>query len=180
MPKPRSKPEPAREGEGASGFPERFERPKPDPLQKAMELLVRREHSRRDLKRKLGLRGGDPLEAEAAIERLAGLGYQDDDRFGASFARDRASAGYGPVRIRQELAGHGLDRDQVQRSLDACDIDWPASARAQIIKRFRPEQLAEPGKRRKAVDFLLRRGFDHGCAYDAVQADPDGEEALLG
>jgi regulatory protein len=166
------------EGGAAAGFADRYERPKPDPLQKAMELLVRREHSRRDLKRKLGLRGADPLEAEAAIEKLAGLGYQDDDRFGACFARDRAASGYGPVRIRQELAGHGLGRDQVQLAIEACETDWSASARAQIEKRFRPEQLADADRRRKAVDFLLRRGFDHACAYSAVRADPDGEEGF--
>lgn len=180
MPKPRSRPEaePATDADGMLGFADRPERPKPDPLQKAMDLLVRREHSRRDLKRKLGLRGADPREAEAAIEKLASLGYQDDDRFGASFARDRAAAGYGPVRIRQELAGHGLDRDQVQLALEACATDWPGSARAQVEQRFRPEQLADPGKRRKAVDFLLRRGFDHACACSAVRAGPDDDEGL--
>jgi len=147
----------------------------PDPTQKAMELLVRREHSRRDLKRKLGLRGADPAEAEAAVEKLAGLGYQDDDRFGASFARDRAASGYGPVRIRQELAGHGLSSDQVQNALDQCETDWAASARSLVDKRFRPEQLADPARRRKAVDFLLRRGFDPNCTYAAVRARPDDE-----
>jgi regulatory protein len=140
-----------------------------------MELLVRREHSRRDLKRKLGLRGADPAEAEAAVEKLAGLGYQDDDRFGASFARDRAASGYGPVRIRQELAGHGLSSDQVQSALDQCETDWAASARSLVEKRFRPEQLADPARRRKAVDFLLRRGFDPNCTYAAVRARPDDE-----
>ena len=138
-----------------------------------MELLVRREHSRRDLKRKLGLRGADPAQAEAAVEKLASLGYQDDDRFAASFARDRAAAGYGPVRIRQELAGHGLSRDQVEAALEQCETDWAASARALVDKRFRPEQLADPAKRRKAVDFLLRRGFDQNGTYAAVRARPE-------
>ena len=145
----------------------------PDPTQKAMELLVRREHSRRDLKRKLGLRGADPAEAEAAVEKLAGLGYQDDDRFAASFARDRAASGYGPVRIRLELTGHGLGRDQVEVALEQCETDWAASARALVDKRFRPEQLADPARRRKAVDFLLRRGFDQNNTYAAVRARPD-------
>mgnify|MGYP001161991938 CR=1 FL=1 len=145
----------------------------PDPTQKAMELLVRREHSRRDLKRKLALRGADPAEAEAAVEKLAGLGYQNDDRFAASFARDRAASGYGPVRIRQELAGHGLSRDQVEAALEQCETDWAQSARSLVDKRFRPEQLADPARRRKAVDFLLRRGFDQGCTYAAVRVRPD-------
>ncbi len=147
----------------------------PDPTQKAMELLVRREHSRRDLKRKLGLRGADPAQAEAAVEKLADLGYQNDDRFAASFARDRAASGYGPVRIRQELAGHGLSQDQVQAALDQCESDWAATARALVEKRFRPEQLADPARRRKAVDFLLRRGFDQNHSYAAVRARPDDD-----
>lgn len=161
------------------GFGDRPERPRPDAYQKALELLVRREHSRRDLKRKLGLRGADPAEAEAAIEKLAGLGYQDDLRFGTAFARDRAHSGYGPVRIRQELAGHGLPRDAVEQAIEACEADWPASARSLIDKRYRPEGLADPARRRKAVDFLLRRGFDQASAYGAVRAraadedDPD-------
>ncbi len=158
-------------------FADRSDRPRPDAYQKALELLVRREHSRRDLKRKLGLRGADPEEAEAAIEKLAGLGYQDDLRFATAFARDRAHSGYGPVRIRQELAGHGLPPDQVQQAIEACETDWPASAQALIDKRFRPEVLADPGKRRKAVDFLLRRGFDQSCASAAVRArEADDEE----
>lgn len=145
----------------------------PDPYQKAMELLVRREHSRRDLKRKLGLRGADPEQAESAVARLAGLGYQDDARFGAAFARDRGASGYGPVRIRQELVGHGLDRDQVQAALDACDVDWAASARAHVARRFPASELADPARRRKALDFLLRRGFDAATAQAALRMGRD-------
>jgi regulatory protein len=158
------------------GFGDRPDRPKPDAYQKALELLVRREHSRRDLKRKLGLRGADPEEAEAAIEKLAGLGYQDDLRFATAFARDRAHSGYGPVRIRQELAGHGLPRDAVEQAIEACETDWPASARSLIDKRHRPETLADPARRRKAVDFLLRRGFDQASAYGAVRGRADDED----
>ncbi len=148
----------------------------PDPQQKAMELLVRREHSRRDLKRKLGLKGIDPAAAEAVVEKLAGLGYQDDGRFGSAFARDRAAAGYGPQRIRQELAGHGLDREQVEAALEACEADWPARAQALVEKRFRPSELDDPVRRRKAVDFLLRRGFDQASAWSAVRHRPDDED----
>lgn len=157
-------------------FQDRPPRAKPEAYQKAMELLVRREHSRRDLKRKLGLRGADPAEADAAIEKLAGLGFQDDGRFASSFARDRASAGYGPVRIRQELAGHGLDRDQVQLALDSCDTDWRRSAQAQVDRRYRPAELVDPARRRKAVDFLLRRGFDQASAQAAVRPPEDRDD----
>ena len=114
-----------------------------DAYQRALGLLVRREHSRRDLSRKLAQRGVEPAEADAAVERLAEQGYQDDGRFAASFARDRASSGYGPVRIRVELAGHGLGEDAIQLALDACEADWPASARRQVERRWTAAVLAE-------------------------------------
>ena len=50
----------------------RGRRPQPTPVQRALGLLVRREHSRKELGRKLAARGVEAGEAEAAIERLAG------------------------------------------------------------------------------------------------------------
>ena len=144
-----------------------------DAYQRALGLLVRREHSRRDLARKLAQRGVEPAEAEAAVERLAGQGYQDDQRFAEAFARDRTSAGYGPVRIRAELAGHGLSEDAIATALAACEADWSALARRQVERRWRPAELADPARRRKAVEFLLRRGFDQGDAWSAVRSAPD-------
>ena len=147
----------------------------PDPTQKAMELLVRREHSRRDLKRKLRpARRGPPDEAEAAVEKLAALGYQDDDRFAASFARDRRQRRLWSGAHPPELAGHGLGRDQVEAALDACETDWAGLARALVDKRVPPaSSWPTRRQRRKAVDFLLRRGFDQNCTYAAVRARPD-------
>jgi len=61
----------------------------------------------------------------------------------------------------------------VEAALEQCETDWAQSARSLVDKRFRPEQLADPARRRKAVDFLLRRGFDQGCTYAAVRVRPD-------
>lgn len=149
-----------------------------DAYQRALGLLVRREHSRRDLTRKLAQRGVEPAEAEAAVERLAGQGYQDDQRFAESFARDRTAAGYGPVRIRVELSGHGLGEEAIARALEACEADWPALARRQVARRWSAEALADPAKRRKAVEFLLRRGFDQDAAWGAVRGRPDEDDDL--
>lgn len=142
---------------------------RPEAWRKAMELLVRREQSRRDLQRKLAAKGYEADEAAAAIDRLVAAGYQDDGRFGACFARDRAAAGYGPVRIRQELAGHGLTGEQVEAALEACDLDWADRLAAVVSRRFRAAELADPARRRKAVDFLIRRGFEPGRIQDALR-----------
>ena len=80
------------------------------PAQRAVALLVRREHSRKELALKLRARGIDPAEADAAVEKVAQAGWQDDTRFACSIARTRAAAGYGPLYIRAELAPIGLAR----------------------------------------------------------------------
>ena len=113
-----------------------------DAYRKALGLLVRREQSRRDLKRKLALRGVEAVDAEAAIGRLAEQGFQDDARFAVAFARDRASAGYGPVRIRQELAGHGVDADGCEAALLACEGSWDERVATLVQRRDTPAELA--------------------------------------
>lgn len=141
-----------------------------DPYQQALGLLVRREHSRRELSRKLAVKGVDPQQAAQALDVLAGQGFQNDERYARAFARTRASAGYGPVRIRAELATHALGNDAVVEALEACETDWAASASEIIARRYRSCELADPAKRRKAVEFLLRRGFRQDDAYAAVRA----------
>ncbi|KAA2285667.1 regulatory protein RecX [Arenimonas fontis] len=141
-----------------------------DPYQRGLGLLVRREYSRRDLARRLVARGFDSPEAEAAVDRLAGQGYQDDRRFSEAFARDRAAAGYGPVRIRAELSRHGLGEDDITAALAACEADWAGRARELVARRVRLGELADPGRCRKWVEFLLRRGFDQDQAWGAVRA----------
>ena len=141
-----------------------------DPYQKALELLVRREHSRHELQRKLAERGVEPDQSHAAVDRLVDSGYQDDARFARALARTRAAAGQGPHRIRAELGTHALTSEQVTDALEACETDWPAAARKLVARRYAGAKLADPKQRRKAIEFLLRRGFDHASAYAAVGA----------
>jgi len=152
-------------------------RPEPTPAQRALGLLVRREHSRKELADKLAVRGIPRDQAEAAVERMAAEGWQDDARFAASLARARATAGYGPLRIRAELATHGLDESMVAAAFDALaeagEDDWPGRARDLVLRRFGDGLADDFGRRRKAADFLLRRGFDGDTIRRATRGAPD-------
>jgi regulatory protein len=147
-------------------------RPKPEPsaYQRALGLLVRREHSRRELGSKLRARGAEPEEAAAALDTLARQDFQNDARFAEALARTRAASGQGPIRIRAELGMHGLDRETVEAALAACERDWLAVAGALVARRFQGKVIGDPAVRRRAVDFLLRRGFDQRTALAAVRA----------
>ncbi len=153
----------------------------PSAYQRALGLLVRREHSRKELTRKLVARGVERDELEPALDTLSRQDFQNDERFAAALARSRASAGYGPQRIRSELAMHGLSRGEIVEALDACERDWPASALELATRRFGGRDVADPAKRRKAIDFLIRRGFDQRDAQaalrDLAQADAGTDDA---
>lgn len=160
-------------GDGRDAPGRRRVRSEPTPTQRALGLLTRREHSRKELTRKLTARGVTAEDAQAAVQRLAGEGWQNDARFAESLVRGRAGAGYGPVRIRAELGTHGLDREAVAAALDTFEGDWTALAREQVRRRYGPALADDRALQRKAADFLLRRGFDPETVRAACRMDFD-------
>jgi regulatory protein len=151
--------------------------PEPSAYQRALGLLVRREHSRKELGRKLIAKGVEREDLDLALEKLRRQDFQYDTRFAAALARSRSSSGYGPARIRAELAQHGLPRDDIAAALDACEQDWEAAARQLVQRRYGGKDLQDPAVRRKAVDFLIRRGFEQRSAYAAANARPEDDYA---
>jgi regulatory protein len=154
-----------------SGNPPRRRR-EVTPAQRALALLVRREHSRKELALKLRARGIEASEADAAVEKMTGAGWQDDARFACSLARTRASAGYGPIHIRAELASHGIGHEAIAAAFDALadagEDDWRGRARALVLRRFGSQADLPLPKQRKAADFLMRRGYDSDCIRFAI------------
>ena len=151
------------DGAGSKGMSGARRKTERTPLEVAVGLLSRREHSARELKRKLEARGIEPPEADAALERLQKAGLQDEQRFAESLLRQRVMAGYGPYYLRAELATHGLAEsliDQlIEQLTEAGEIDWTAVA-ADLIERRFAAGLSDPKQRRRAQSLLHRRGFD--------------------
>lgn len=157
----------------ASTAPSRRRRPELSPTQRALGLLTRREHSRVELTRKLTSRGVEPDDARAVIDKLANAGWQDDARFAELLVRSRANTGYGPVRIRAELATHALPAEIIASAMEGFEGDWSATA-GDLLRRRHPAALSGDRKAQcKAADFLLRRGFGMDQVWAALQCDPD-------
>lgn len=164
-----------------SGSARRARRPRSPPtaLQRALGLLSRREHSRKELIAKLQHRGIEGTEAESAVERLMQEGWQDNDRFACSLARMRVNHGYGPIRIRAELATHDITEEQASAALDDVlndrDDAWRDIAHSLVVRRYGDvsERVHDPGLRRRAADFLIRRGFDVDAVRHAMRGGVD-------
>lgn len=162
-------------GSEPAGRPAR-QRREPTPAQRALGLLVRREHSQRELQRKLVARGVEKEEATEAVARMRDAGWQDDVRFACSLARSRAISGYGPLRIRAELGTHAVSADAIAAAFaalaEAGEDDWTHLA-ADLVRRRFGSVAGDPARARKAADFLLRRGFDGESVRAAVRGLPD-------
>ncbi len=139
------------------------------PTQRALALLVRREHSSRELTRKLAARGIEAADAQAAVQRLTGDGWQSDARFAEMLVRTRISQGYGPQRIRAELGMHGIDRESVETAMESFEGDWAQVAAGVLARRFGGRLVNDRMQQRKAAEFLYRRGFDGDLVRAALR-----------
>lgn len=144
-------------------------------MQRALGLLARREHSRKELTRKLTTRGVEAKDAREAIERLVQAGWQDDVRFAESLVRSRAAGGYGPLHIRAELGMHGLASEAIAAALEGYDGDWLDNARDLVRRRYRGLS-DDRATQLRAAAMLARRGFAAEHIRAATRFDPDEQE----
>ena len=88
-------------------------------------------------------------------------GLQDDRRFVENFVHVAYHQGKGPVRIRAELAGRGVDRALVDEVLDERGEDWARSrARGPAERKFGTELPRQFAEKARQMRFLQYRGFD--------------------
>jgi len=124
----------------------------------AMDLLARREHGRMELSRKLRSRGASADLIEPALERLADEGLLSEARYLESFVRMRANAGYGPLRIREELTQRGLPREDIEQALRDSGFDWSEQLRDVWLRKF-GELPGDQRERARQGRFLSYRGY---------------------
>ena len=124
----------------------------------AMDLLARREHGRMELGRKLRSRGAPPDLIEPALEKLADEGLLSEARYLESFVRMRANAGYGPLRIREELTQRGLPREEIEQALRDSGFDWNEQLREVWLRKF-GELPGDQRERARQGRFLSYRGY---------------------
>ena len=125
---------------------------------RALKLLSRREHSAAELTAKLQRRGAETDVAREAVKAMAEAGWQSDERYAEMLVRNRVEQGYGPLRIRMELAQAGVPDAQIRAALDAADVDWNQRCLDLCRRRFRAP-AAGAAEWQKQYRFLASRGF---------------------
>lgn len=99
------------------------------------------------------------------MKELIAQGVLSDERFAETLVRSRRRRGYGPVRIRHELAGKGLGAEAVDHSVDPRAADWIDEIERVRRKKFGERLPSRFDERAKQARFLQYRGF----TYDQIQ-----------
>ncbi|MCG8393833.1 MAG: recombination regulator RecX [Pseudomonadales bacterium] len=140
--------------------------------QRAVSLLARRDHARRELETKLRNKVGEHPALGAVMDWCEEHGFIDDRRFAGFFVRSRIDRGQGPLRIRQELQQRAVASELIEQALAEAEVDWFALAREVRARRFRqcPQDQKEKAKQ---LRFLQGRGFDAEQSFAALDSRPD-------
>ena len=131
----------------------------------ALRLLARREHSQYELRRKLKARGYgerlvDELVAELITERLL-----SDTRYAEAMVTNRASRGYGPLRICMELRDRGVAEGIVDKVLQKAEVDWDERLRHTYDRKYGGIAVESFKTWASRAQFLNNRGF----SVDAIR-----------
>jgi regulatory protein len=121
---------------------------------RALRHLVRREHSRAELARKLGPHAASAAALEQVLDLLLSKRQQSDERYAEERSRV-LSRKYGAARIRHDLRAKGIAEDILRSVSAAGELE---RARA-ILKRKYRSAATTPQERARRARFLQGRGF---------------------
>ena len=127
---------------------------------RALRYLIRREHSRAELERKLAPHAESDEVLSGVLDALLSRKQLSDERFAEERART-LSRKYGAAKIRQDLRARGVPDEVIDR--------LPAPGEEERARRILARKYREPAdtreERAKRARFLQGRGF----SYDVIK-----------
>ena len=135
---------------------------------RALRSLMRREHSRAELARKLAPHAASPDSLQALLDELRANKQLSDERY-AEARVHRLSRKYGAARIRQDLKAHGVADAVADRVSSQGDLD---KARAILARKYR-HTAASREETAKRARFLQSRGFSYDTIRSALRVEDE-------
>ena len=141
-----------------------------------MALLSRREHSRRELARKLASHEDAETFMERVLDELVREGWLSDERYAQSLVH-RRSRTHGAARIVSELRLGGVDDAAVAEIRDSLRSSEYERAKDVWQRRFGGAAPADRQVFAKQARFLAARGFGNDVIYRILGEAPEAPEA---
>jgi regulatory protein len=138
---------------------------------RALRLLMRRDHGRAELVRKLTQHAESTEAVELLLDELVRRKLLSEDRVAESRA-NTLSRKFGVSRIRHDLRAKGIAGETIERVAAEAQSTEVERAREIWKRKFR-EPAASRADRAKQMRFLAARGFSH----DTIRKVMSGDEA---
>jgi regulatory protein len=144
----------------------------------ALNLLAYRSRSTGEIQTRLRQKGHGPEAIDAAIEKLKGWRYLDDEDFARTWAEQQATNRPRSRRaLGQELRNKGIDRDLIEETMETIEINEEQDAYS-LAKRKWDSWAALPAdvKNRRLSSFLARRGYGFDIVRTVIRHLEEGTE----
>lgn len=141
---------------------------------RALRHLSLREHTRRELARKLVPYATETDDLDALLDDLVTQGWLSDERAADSLVH-RLGVKQGVQRVRQALRDKGVSPDVAQAAL--ASLQSTERERAVAVWRRKFGQVpADAKERARQLRFLMARGFDAGLVRQVVDGGRWGDD----
>jgi regulatory protein len=134
-------------------------------------MLARREHSRRELERKLSALVDDHDQIPPLLDDFERRGWLSEERFAAELVAARRRR-FGAQRIAAELREKGVSEQTIAEALTALDANELEAARTVWQKKFGAAP-ADARDRARQIRFLQGRGFSFEVIRRILAADDE-------
>ena len=133
---------------------------------KAIDLLMRKPQSRKELGRRMREWEASEEEIESICDRMEELGYLNEAEYARRIVRHYAAKGFGERKIRDELYRRGIPKELWEEAMEQIEDN------SEVIDAFLEKKLRgshDPKEIKKASDALARRGFSWSEISDALR-----------
>lgn len=141
-------------------------------MARAVDLLSRREYSRRELITRLRPHAQSAEELEDVLSRLVERAWQSDERVAEQFSHNKADK-YGSLRLRQVMREKGLSNELIEQAL--ANQDDLATARAVWQRKFGTLPVT-PQEKARQLRFLASRGFPQEIIHKILAGSLEDSE----
>jgi len=143
----------------------------------AFLYLGRKMYTRHEMLQKLLKKEYSPEVCEQTVDFLVESGYINDRDYAERYTKDAINfKKQGVMKIKQDLAQKGIDREIINSVIDELDIDNSENLAKLIEQKTQKLDITDKKQRNRLIGFLLRRGYKYDEIFTAIREYCDDEE----
>ena len=145
---------------------------------KAMELLLYKSRTEKELRDRLAEKEYSEEEIEAAVQYVSRFGYLNDEKYADQYVDLRKNQ-KGKSALRMELRRKGIADETIEAVLEGIEEEEEDVIYSLLLRRGGEPHPLDEKEYRRLYGYCARRGFSAGQIHKALQRyRTDGEQAM--